>query len=406
MAKFRSFPTFLVFVLVCIHAVLTNGYIRLPVTERTKTLKEYLIHVKAEVDSQHIARGLYGELEGKDPPYHVGVANMTSHFFSNVSVGTPHQEFTVVLRTDTTGIWVPSVQCPATVYQICRDHKQYDSSKSSSFVKNGQMFGYGGMVGQVNYDRFTIGRASVTHQAFAEAFSYNYNDTSMPYDGLLGLDLVQKIFSNDESLFMNMVDQYVIGESEMVYGIYFRKTSTDPDDSGALIIGGRDESLYHGNLTYVNGTNEYMWKFVIDNVVLQDMPNIPPLCPNGCTAVPNTGSHFISASKADLDILHQNLGAVYFSRDLTYLFNCSALDKIPAVYISVGATPFKLPWQSFVDIIVGPTGDVICVSSFVAYDSDVSGGSWSVGDAFFTSLYVEFDPGNNRIGFAQSIYSF
>ena len=403
MAKFRSTPTLLVFVLVCIHVVVINGYIRLPVTERTKTLKEHLIHMKAEVDSQHIARGLYsGEQVGKDPPYHVGVANMSTHFFSNISVGMPHQEFTVVLRTDTTGIWIPSVQCPASVYQICHDHRLYNSSSSSSFIKMGQMFGYGGMVGQVNYERVTIGRASVTHQAFAEAFSYNYNN-NMPYDGLLGLDFVQRIFSNDKSLFMNMVEQYVI--EEMVYGMYFRKTSTDPNDSGALIIGGRDESLYHDNLTYVDGTNEYMWQFAIDSVVLLDKPDMPPLCPKGCTAVPNTGSHFISASKADLNVLHQHLGASS-AGDFTYLFDCSALDKIPAVYIALGGKPFKLPWQSFVDVMVGPTGDVICVSSFIAYDSDEPGSSWSIGDAFFTSVYVEFDPGNNRIGFAQSIYTF
>ena len=380
----------------------TNGYVKLPVTQRTKTHQEHLRHLRSEVYSLNLARGISPPSLHDSQPYVVTAGNTSTHFYINISMGSPHQHFTVLMRSDTTGVWLPSSLCPTDVYDMCRNHRQYNRSESSTYIRDGTMFGNHGMYCVLSSDAISLGGTRVLDQTFAEAIQYQYNDSGIPYDGLFGLGLRQKTFLNSKSLFVSMVEQLIV--TEKVFGVYFQKKSNDPSDSGGLIIGGRNESLYHGNLTYVNCTNQYVWEVVMDRVILLDTPDMPPLCSYGCKASPAVGTHFISASKVDLDVLHQHLGASSFEIDLTYLFNCSALDKIPSVYISLGETLFKLPWQSFVDIIVGPTGNVICISSFVAYDSDKPG-DWSFGDAFFTSLYVEFDIDGNRMGFAQSIYS-
>ena len=387
---------FLLLFLLWTPALVTSSFIKIPVQERTKTLKEHLAHVKAEVHGLNVARGL---VKGPSPPYSLKVANMSTHFISNISVGSPPQNFTVLLKTGATGIWIPSSTCPTDVYDMCKHHSRYNRSLSKTYVREGQMIGSAGMVGEISKDKVSLGGASVLNQSFAEVFQYSYNGSGIPYDGTLGLGMAQRVFSNDSSLFLSMVEQNVI--DKIVYGLYYRKNSTDPNDSGGFIIGGRNDSVYNGNLTYVNSTQWYMWEFRIDRVLLLDTADMPPLCPDGCDAVPNTGSHFISASRKDLDVLHRHLGAVYFADDHTYLFNCSTLGDIQPVYISIGETLFKLPWQSFVDKVAGPTAHELCISSFVAYNDNTTSGAWTFGDAFFTSVYVEFDADRSRLGFGQ-----
>ena len=390
----------LVLLPLCASLVSTNSFIKLPVQERTKTLKEHLAHVKAEVHSQNAAHSLRRSVRDS-PPYHVTVGNRSTNFFCNISIGTPPQNFTVLLRTDITAVWVPSSLCPVDRFDMCRNHRQYNRTLSKTYRRNGQRFGDNGMYCELSYDTVSLGGASVVNQSFAEAFQYIYNDTGIPYDGLFGLGLRQRIFSNDSSIFVNMIQQNVI--DSIVFGIYYRKNSTDPNDSGGLIIGGRNESVYKKNLVYVNCTSQYLWQFTVDLVFLNttDKQTLK-LCPHGCTGYPGIGSHFISASRKDLDKLHHYLGAVYSADDHTYLFNCSALEDIQPVYICIGKNPFKLPWQSFVDKVAGPTTHEICISSFVAYDDNTTSGAWTFGDAFFTSVYVEFDADKGRMGFGQS----
>lgn len=258
---------------------------------------------------------------------------------------------------------------------------------------------------ELSYDTVEIAGQSVKGQSFAEVFQYDYNDSSIPYDGLLGLDIVQHVFSNDASIFVNMIQQDVI--DEIVYGLYFLKNSSDPNKSGGLIVGGRDDSLFHGNLTYVPSTYDVMWQFKINEILLLES-DLPPLCKGGCTAVPRSGSHFIVSGHDLIDELHRRLGAT-LSDDHTYHFNCSTLHKLQPVYFSIGTAIFELPWQSYVDRVMGSQGEIVCLSSFVGtYDLatyNLGTYGFSLGDAFFTSVYVEFDADRQRMGFAQLISS-
>ena len=333
-----------------------------------------------------------------------------SNFYANVSIGTPPQNFSVLLKTVATGMWVPSAMCPIDIYDMCKDHRRYDRGLSSTYVREGQMFGYGGMVAELSYDTVTIGGQKVINQSFAEAFQYMYNDSSIPYDGLLGLGLVQRIFSNDSSIFYNMVDQGSI--KSMVYSMYFNINSSDTSNGGALIIGGSDPRLYKGNLAYVNSTSIYLWQFDLDEVFIFRDNETPIFCKDvNCTAVPVAGSYFISADYRYMDILHKALGATVFMDDHSYQFDCKNLDKLDPIVFSIGGYLINLTWEHYVQELIGPEGEIVCMSALVGFDDfgegsdDVVVSNWGLGDAFFTSAYVEFDAENKRLGFAQSVYS-
>ena len=361
------------------------------VQRKPKTLNGYLDYAHREI---HV-RSKVGVSAG---PSVVDVGVKNSDFFANITVGTPPQAFSVLLNTYMTGLWIPSALCPANKYTMCKDRRLYYQNLSSSYAGEGQQARYGGMVANLSSDTVNIANLSVTNQSFAEVVEYNYKYSSIPYDGVFGLNMAQQVFNNDTSIFTNMVAQTLI--DSIVYGLYFVKNSSDPSKSGGLVIGGRDPSLYVGDLTYVNSTSATQWGFTVDEVVAIGSGDMPPLCKDGCVAFPDTGSHFIVANHRLMDSLHRHLGAIAFEDNYTYHFNCSGLETLPPVYFSIGKALFKVPWQSYVDKVKGSGGEDVCLSSFVGLD-DLAGLSWYLGDAFFASVYVEFDVDNQRIGFAQ-----
>ena len=371
-----------------------TGFLKVPMQRKTRTMQEYLNTAK--------------QLQSSSKLYQSPVRVRNSDFFCEIKVGTPPQTFTVLLDTSATGIWIPSATCPTNVYDMCRNHRRYDRTRSITYVREGQMMGYGSMVAELSYDTVWIGGGNATMQSFAEVFQYKYNDSGIPYDGLMGMGL-GLTFSNDKSIFTNMKEQKAI--DEMVYGIYLTKNSTDPNDSGGLVIGGRNTSAFYGTLTYVPSMYDVMWQIAFKDVLLLLSPNMPKLCTYGCTAVPRTGGgHNIISDHTTISILHKHLGAVPYEDSNTYHFNCSALHTLQPVYFSLGDALIKVSWQSYVDRVIGPTGEIACFSAFLGSD-DLSSDNhfptgWYLGDVFYTSVYVEYDFENLQIGFAQSVYSY
>jgi saccharopepsin len=109
--------------------------------------------------------------------------------YATVNLGTPPQEFKVVLDTGSSNLWVPSSKCTSIA---CFLHAKYDSSTSSSYKENGTKFeiryGSGSLSGFVSSDTLELAGMEIKDQLFAEAteepglaFAFGR------FDGILGL---------------------------------------------------------------------------------------------------------------------------------------------------------------------------------------------------------------------------
>jgi len=94
---------------------------------------------------------------------------MNTQYFAEVEVGTPAQKFTVVPDTGSSNLWMYSSNCWAVP---CFYHDKYDSSKSSSYKKDGRAFkityGSGSIDGTVSQDKTVLGDATAANFAFGE----------------------------------------------------------------------------------------------------------------------------------------------------------------------------------------------------------------------------------------------
>lgn len=114
---------------------------------------------------------------------------LNAQYYSILTIGTPPQEFKVLLDTGSSNLWVPS-QDRGSIG--CYLHSKYDHGSSTTYKKNGSEFwikyGSGEFKGYVSQDNVYIGDLKIEEQLFAEA-------TEEPglafafarFDGVMGL---------------------------------------------------------------------------------------------------------------------------------------------------------------------------------------------------------------------------
>lgn len=186
-----------------------------------------------------------------------------------MSLGTPPQNFKVILDTGSSNLWVPSSECGSIA---CYLHTKYDSSSSSTYSKNGSTFeiryGSGSLSGFVSNDVFTIGDLTIKDQDFAEA-------TSEPglafafgrFDGILGLGYDTISVNHIVPPFYNAIEQGLLDEP--VFAFYLSDTNDEGSESVAT-FGGVDKDHYSGKLTKIPLRRKAYWEVDLDSITFGD----------------------------------------------------------------------------------------------------------------------------------------
>ncbi|NWV29863.1 CATD protein, partial [Origma solitaria] len=375
---------------------------RIPLT-KFPSMRQILSEVGSEIpDTNAITQALkfkLGFAEKGEPTPEILKNYMDAQYYGLIGIGTPPQNFTVIFDTGSSNLWVPSVHC-SMLDIACMLHHKYDSSKSSSYVKNGTKFairyGTGSLSGYLSEDTVTLGNLEIQHQVFGEATKQpGMTFIAAKFDGILGLGYQLISVDNVTPVFDNIILQKLIKKN--IFSFYLNR-DPDSEPGGELLLGGTDPKYYKGEFHWMNVTRKAYWQIHMDSV---DVANSVKVCDGGCEAIVDTGTSLITGPTKDVKKIQAAIGAKPIMKG-EYVIPCEKVPTLPIVTMTLGGKRYDLTGEQYV-LKVSSAGQTICMSGFSSLDIPPPGGPlWILGDVFIGPYYSVFDRDHNRVGFATS----
>ncbi|XP_017726240.1 PREDICTED: pepsin F-like [Rhinopithecus bieti] len=152
-----------------------------------------------------------------------------------ITIGTPPQEFKIILDTGSTDLWVPSIYCAS---QARTNHNIFNPLLSSTFRVSGRpisiAYGTGQMLGFLGYDNVKIGDLVDIGQGFDLSVKEPGKFTKYAvFDGILGLGYPSLGVEGATPVFDNLWNQGLL--SQNLFAFYLSRWATCfRKDSGTL----------------------------------------------------------------------------------------------------------------------------------------------------------------------------
>merc|ERR1712054_141878 len=308
-----------------------------------------------------------------------------AQYYGHVSIGTPPQEFKVIFDTGSSNLWVPSSKTSIIHWNPL--HAKYDSSKSSTYVKNGTAFsiryGSGSLTGFVSEDTVNLGTVAVKNQLFAEA-------TSQPglafkvgkFDGIMGMGFQSIAVDGMQPAWYSAV---AAAGGDNTFGVYLGGGS---GIGGEMTLGGVDKAHYTGELTYVPVSRAKYWQITVDSFSIGGLSKVEGIL--------DTGTSLLVAPPDVVSAFGKKIGATnVLGKEWT--IDCSKIDSLPELEIQIAGKAFNLSGKDYVLNVSGQ-----CLLGMTGMDLSREGLSLILGDVFLRKYYTVFDLGNTRVGLATA----
>jgi len=373
------------FVLVALVAAVAVDATSIPIYRRP--LKNIPAH------AQHLAKK-YGATNGGDD---VPLDNyMDAQYYGPITIGTPAQHFTVVFDTGSSNLWVPSSQCSFTNV-ACQLHNKYDSSDSSTYVKNGSSFaiqyGSGSLSGFVSEDVVTVGNLEAKGQLFAEAMKEpGLSFVVAKFDGILGLAFPSISVNHINPVFNTLMDQKSVDQD--LFSFYLNRDASS-SVGGSLNIGGIDSDHYTGEIVYHDVVSETYWTLELSKVSYGDKEVDIPASP----AAIDSGTSLLAAPSKVAEEINEMIGAV--KTGPAYIVDCSSLESLKDLTFEFNNVEYTLSPDDYV-LKETQMGQTVCMSGIMGIDIPTHPTLWIIGDVFMGKYFTVFNYGNKTVGFAEA----
>jgi hypothetical protein len=184
-------------------------------------------------------------------------------YYGEVAVGTPPQYFKVVFDTGSGILWVPSHLCPG---EACEKHNRLREDKDSTIHLSDKKvhikYGTGDMSGRMATDAVAVGGVRVPKQDFLLSTKEDGIVFSRGrFDGVMGLGRRQlaSVLADYTSgrgimFYVNAIKQKRVAKPEFSFYV-----SSKMGRPGAVVLGGTNPKLYHGQLNVHKGHSPSYW---------------------------------------------------------------------------------------------------------------------------------------------------
>jgi hypothetical protein len=347
--------------------------------------------VDSDADTLLLSKSLlrkYGVASGEESDVAINDYG-NAQYYGEISVGTPAQKFQVIFDTGSSNLWVPSKKCGLS----CLLKKKYDSSKSSTYVKNDGdfniMYGSGPVSGKLSQDNVMMGSLPINDMVFAEidnvkglglAFSVG------KFDGILGLAFPSISVGGITPPFTKLVESGVLDMN--VFSFYL---PSDASKKGELSFGGIDTSKYTGDMNYINLASETYWQINMDDGVTYDGKAVSTVK----AAIVDSGTSLLAGPTTAVKAFAESIGAKPFQGG-EYTIDCDKIADLKDLVVTLNGVQYPISPEFYVI-----NSGKICLLGMIGLDTPTP--LWILGDVFMRDYYTVFDYGNKRIGLAKSI---
>eukprot|EP00931_Biecheleriopsis_adriatica_P087078 TRINITY_DN615_c0_g1_i1.p1 TRINITY_DN615_c0_g1~~TRINITY_DN615_c0_g1_i1.p1 ORF type:complete len:424 (-),score=80.07 TRINITY_DN615_c0_g1_i1:89-1273(-) len=320
-------------------------------------------------------------------------------YSGEIEVGSPGQKIQVVFDTGSSNLWVPSQQSlyKTRLHDI---HNGFESSQSQTFVASDQefriMYGSGPVKGYFCADNVAIGSLLLKDFTFAEATDVMglgsiFSSTHSAFDGVLGLGFPSIATDGVPTVMGSLVKSGQI--KEPVFGFYLAN-----DNDGQLVFGGVDPLHYEGEFSWVPLSSPGYWELALEAVKVGASSTDPwaMTMSKSKSAIVDSGTSLLVGPEDELTAMAAMLGA----QKMRNLWVIDCWGPSPSIAFTLGGKDFALNGQ---DLILEQQGD-LCILGLSAAPHNAGSASrhWILGDVFMRKYYVQFDWGQQRVGFAKA----
>uniref|UniRef100_A0A7E4VW61 Peptidase A1 domain-containing protein n=1 Tax=Panagrellus redivivus TaxID=6233 RepID=A0A7E4VW61_PANRE len=314
-----------------------------------------------------------------------------------ISLGTPKQNFTIVLDTGSSNLWVIDAKCTT---EACKGYSdsgftkhRFDTTKSSTYKKNGKFFsiqyGSGSCYGNLASDNLNFGGIEVDNQVFglaehiADVFGYQ------PVDGILGLGWPSLAVDNVVPPIQNALSQL----TAPLFTVWLdRKIKpSEGGNAGLITYGALDTTNCAAQVDYVKLSSLTYWQFPIDSFEVGSYKHA-----KSAQVISDTGTSWLGAPEADTNGIVKQTGATYDYTNGIYTVSCDA--KLPDLVFKIGGKTYTIPQKEYV-LDLGLGGGTCAITLF-SMEGGGFGPAWILGDTFIRTYCQIYDVGNKQIGFA------
>lgn len=330
-----------------------------------------------------------------------------SSYSGVVSIGTPPQDFNLILDTGSSDLWVATSSCTSCAAT------EFTTSKSSTYQSSGSSlqinYGSGSVKGTPSQDTVSFGGFTITQQELLAASSLTSGLLDSVLSGIMGLGFNTISALNATPFWQALYNANQL--SQPLFSFYLERlidqAVTDTASGGTLTLGGTNSSLYQGSIEYLSlaGTPSY-WLLNVNSLSVQSKTvNVG----SSSLAAIDTGTTLIAApSTVAADVWSQVSGSVALTGEYEGLYAFPCTTDV-TVTISFGGSawtidPADMNIGSVPSSISGSTSQ-LCAGGIFDIGTSVGSGAgvptWIVGDTFLKNVYSVFRANPAAVGFAQ-----
>ena len=319
---------------------------------------------------------------------------------TEITVGTPPQNFRVLLGISDSDIFLPSSHCDST----CREHRQYQSSLSSTYVANGThligdylRFTAQGIISQ---DTVRVAGIELTNLTFGEAETFwrRQGDLGNDYwDGILGLAPAKhsnnRPYSGElDNPFLSIASRGLLDRN--VFGL---KLSRGLGHPGEIMFGEINHDLYQGELKTLPLLNDTKDLQVIQGRWIVPATSISigdgSASLEGYAATLESDFPLIALPWDFVTLLEKYLGMERKGdRYAPKSIDCSKREELEDFTITLGGHDFVItPFDYTIEINKKEWGGHRCISAFIGMPNMIKEKYVIIGSSFLRAFYGVFD---------------